>query len=50
VLDTAFFESLERIGVYRPLVPVSSEIPFGFEEIYAHVQQVFEGGEDLRPD
>jgi GTPase SAR1 family protein len=50
VLDTAFFESLERIGVYKRLTAVSSEIPFGFEDIYAQVQMVFEGGEDLRPD
>ena len=50
VLDAAFFESLERIGVFKRLTAVSSEIPFGFEEIYAQVQMVFEGGEDLRPD
>lgn len=50
VLDIAFFESLETIGVYKRLTPVSSELSFGFEDIYAQVQQVFEGGEDLRPD
>jgi len=50
VLDTAFFESLESIGVHKRLTPVSAEVPFGFEEIYAQVQMVFEGGEDLRPD
>ena len=49
-LDISFFESLERIGVYRRLVPVSSETMFGFEEVYNAVQQVFAGGEDLRPD
>jgi GTPase SAR1 family protein len=49
-LDISFFESLETIGVYRRLVPVSSDAMFGFEDVYNHVQQVFEGGEDLRPD
>ena len=49
-LDLTFFESLETIGVYRRLHPVSAEAMFGFEEIYNQVQQVFEGGEDLRPD
>jgi hypothetical protein len=50
VLDTAFFESLETVGIQKRLSPVSAEVPFGFEEIYSQVQQVFEGGEDLRPD
>ncbi len=49
-LDVSFFESLESIGVYKRLHPVSAETMFGFEEIYGQVQQVFEGGEDLRPD
>jgi hypothetical protein len=29
---------------------VSSEITFGFDEVYNQVQQVFEGGEDLQKD
>jgi len=49
-LDVSFFESLEAIGVYKRLFPVSAETLFGFEDIYTQVQQVFEGGEDLRPD
>jgi len=49
-LDVSFFESLETIGVYKRLHPISAETLFGFEEIYGQVQQVFEGGEDLRPD
>jgi len=36
--------------VYRRFVPVSSQATSGFEEVYNQVQQVFEGGEDLRPD
>ncbi len=50
LLDVEFLKSMETIGVYRRLVPVSSEIMFGFEEIYNQVQQVFEGGEDLSKD
>ena len=49
-LDVSFFESLETIGVYRRLHPVSAEEMSGFGEVYNQVQQVFEGGEDLRPD
>jgi len=50
LLDVEFLKSMETIGVYRRVFPVSSEIAFGFDEIYSQVQQVFEGGEDLRRD
>ncbi len=50
LLDAEFLKSMESIGVYRRLVPVSSELMFGFEEVYNQVQQVFEGGEDLSKD
>lgn len=50
LLDVEFLKSLEAVGVYRRLFPVSSELMFGFDEIYSQVQQVFEGGEDLRHD
>jgi len=50
LLDVEFLKSMETIGVYRRVLPVSSEITFGFEEIYNQVQQVFEGGEDIRRD
>ena len=50
LLDVEFLKSMESIGVYRRVHPVSSEITFGFEEIYSLVQQVFEGGEDLSKD
>jgi hypothetical protein len=49
-LDVSFFESLETIGVFRRLIPVSADALFGFDEMYAQVQMVFEGGEDIRPD
>ena len=50
LLDVEFLKSLETIGVYRRVHPVSSEITFGFEEIYSQVQMAFEGGEDLSKD
>ena len=50
LLDVEFLKSIEVIGVYRRVHPVSSELTFGFEEIYSQVQQVFEGGEDLSKD
>ncbi len=50
LLDVEFLRSMESIGVYRRLHPVSSEVMFGFEEVYNQVQQVFEGGEDLAKD
>ncbi len=50
LLDVEFMNSMETIGVYRRLHPVSSELMFGFEEVYNQVQQTFEGGEDLSKD
>src|SRR6058998_2388990 len=50
LLDVEFMKGMEAIGVYRRLLPVSSETVSGFEDVYNQVQQVFEGGEDLRPD
>lgn len=50
LLDVEFMNSMEAIGVYRRLLPVSSELMFGFEEVYNQIQQTFEGGEDLSKD
>ena len=50
LLDVEFLQSMETIGIYRRLFPASSELLFGFEEVYSQVQQVFEGGEDLAKD
>ena len=50
LLDVEFMQGMETIGVYRRLYPVSSGSMSGFEDVYNQVQQVFEGGEDLRPD
>ena len=50
LLDVEFLKGMETIGIYRRLLPVSSELLFGFEEVYNQIQQVFEGGEDLSKD
>lgn len=50
LLDLEFMKGMESIGVYRRLHPVSSELMFGFEDVYNQVQQTFEGGEDLSKD
>lgn len=47
VLDVEFLKALESIGVYKRLTPVSSELPFGMEDVYDAIQEVFAGGEDL---
>ncbi|HEY7587574.1 MAG TPA: ATP/GTP-binding protein [Thermoplasmata archaeon] len=50
LLDVEFLKSMESVGVYRRVHPVSSELMFGFEDLYTQVQLVFEGGEDLSKD
>ncbi len=47
VLDVEFLKALEGIGVYRRLTPVSSEIPFGLEDVYNTIQSAFAAGEDV---
>ncbi|HLF06123.1 MAG TPA: ATP/GTP-binding protein [Thermoplasmata archaeon] len=39
----------ESLGVYRNLIPVSSQTPFGFEDVYSALRLVFFGGEDPDP-
>ena len=50
LLDVEFMRGMDTIGVYRRLMAVSSESMSGFEDVYTQIQNVFEGGEDLRPD
>jgi GTPase SAR1 family protein len=42
-----FLQALESIGAGGSLIPVSSETGAGLEDIYASVQQILEGGEDV---
>ena len=42
-----FLQALETVGVGRNLLPVSADSSEGLEDVYAIVQQLFEGGEDI---
>ncbi len=42
-----FLQALETVGVPKNLLPVSADSNEGIEDIYATVQQIFEGGEDV---
>jgi hypothetical protein len=37
---------LESLGVTRNLVPMSSQVPFGFEDLYSALRLIFFAGED----
>lgn len=50
MLNLEFFKAMENVGMYQKVVPSSSEVKFGMEDIYNAIQQSFEGGEDLRSD
>jgi len=50
LMSIELFRAMENIGMYMEVVPVSSDIPYGMEDIYDHIQEVFMGGEDLSPD
>ncbi len=42
-----FLQALESVEGERSVIPVSAEAGVGMEDIYALVQQIFEGGEDI---
>lgn len=42
-----FLQALESVEPGRSVIPVSSETAAGMEDIYATMQQIFEGGEDI---
>lgn len=49
-LNIELFRALEALGTYKALIPISSEEMTGMEDLYAMVQQIFMGGEDLSVD
>lgn len=49
-LSVELFRVLEEMGVFRALIPLSSETRYGLEDLYNVIQQVFMGGEDLSSD
>ena len=46
-LNLEFLSALRSFGASRNIVPVSSALGSGIEDIYAAAQQIFHGGEDL---
>lgn len=50
VQSIEFLKAMESVGMYREIVPISAEAPFGLEDVYNAIQQTMEGGEDLRSD
>lgn len=50
LVNLEFFKAMENVGMFREIVPVSSEAFTGFEDIYDAVQRVFMGEEDLTAD
>jgi GTPase SAR1 family protein len=50
VQSIELLKAMESVGIYNQVIPVSSEIPSGIEDIYNVIQQSMEGGEDLRSD
>ncbi|HXZ24469.1 MAG TPA: ATP/GTP-binding protein [Methanomassiliicoccales archaeon] len=50
VQSIELLKAMENVGMYNQVVPVSSEEPFGIEDIYNAIQQSMTGGEDLRSD
>ncbi|MEW5759264.1 MAG: ATP/GTP-binding protein [Candidatus Thermoplasmatota archaeon] len=49
-LSAEIFKALEDLGIFKKLIPTSSEELFGFEDIYDAIQEVYSGGEDLSKD
>ncbi|MFP4170989.1 MAG: ATP/GTP-binding protein [Methanomassiliicoccales archaeon] len=50
MINLEFFKAMENVGMFRRMVPVSSEEMEGMGDVYDGIQQSFEGGEDLSPD
>ncbi|HEV2166726.1 MAG TPA: hypothetical protein VGS23_07130, partial [Thermoplasmata archaeon] len=46
-LSSGVFRAIEAMGPLMSLLPTSSRDLSGLEPLYRHVQQVFQGGEDL---
>jgi hypothetical protein len=46
-VNVEFLQAMESVGASKPALFVSSDTGEGMEDIYSHVQAVFEGGEDV---
>jgi GTPase SAR1 family protein len=49
-LSEQILQLIKQIGGYTHLIPTSKKNYFGIEDLYTHLQQQFEGGEDLLKD
>ncbi len=47
VLSGELFHMLRELGLFRPLIPVSSLTGYGMDDIYDGIQEIFYGGDDL---
>ena len=50
VAASEFLKAMESLGVHNTPIPISSFEMTGIEDLYNTIQQLFFGGEDLRPD
>ncbi|MHC4146311.1 MAG: ATP/GTP-binding protein, partial [Planctomycetota bacterium] len=50
IAATEFLKTMENLGAHKVPLPVSSLGMTGIEDLYNTIQQLFFGGEDLRPD
>lgn len=46
-VNAEFLQALESVGASRALIPMSADTGEGIEDLYASVQQILEGGEDV---
>ncbi len=46
-LNIELFKAMEKMDVFRKLIPTSSRMIYGYEDIYSILQMQFAGGEDL---
>ncbi len=49
-LNLELLKVLNDLNIYKEVNPTSAETKTGMEDIYNSIQQIFQGGEDLRPD
>lgn len=47
VLSIEVFRALQHVSAYSQMIPISSKEMTGLEDLYAKVQDIFYGGEDL---
>ena len=50
LMANEYMKAIEGLQAHRELIPVSAIDLIGIEDVYNKVQELFYGGEDLRPD